>query len=415
MTQTYDVVIIGAGAAGIAAARRLAATNLSILVLEAGPRVGGRAHTETVRSMPLDHGCGWLHSAERNVWREVAEASGFAVERTQNAWGDQFHDLGFAPADQEQAWRAFEAWSARLTSAPPPSDIAADALEPAGRWNPYIQAISGYINGVGLGEVSVADYLAYDKAASDNNWRVRAGYGTLVAASLPAVPVRLATPVRAIDHGGRVLRIETSSGSVQCLAAIVTVSTAVLAAIGFRPSIDAHLHAAASLPLGIANKVFLAIDGASPFEPDSHVIGNPQLAETGGYSIRPLGRQVIECFFGGPGARLVETEGLDAAIAFAKNELAGLFGADVRRCLTGIAATNWGQTDWIGGSYSHALPGQAAARALLARPVEGRLLFAGEATHPSDFSTAHGAYESGVRAAEEAIAGLAGSRHRLVG
>jgi monoamine oxidase len=417
MTQTHDVVIIGAGAAGIAAARQLAATNLSVLVLEASGRLAGRAHTKTIGGIPMDLGCGWLHSAERNAWRDLAEARGFEVVRTQNAWGDQFQDLGFPPQDQEQAGQAFAAWSARLTSDPPPSDIAADALEPGGRWNAYIQAISGYINGVGLGTVSVADYLAYDNAASDNNWRVRAGYGTLVAASLPAVPLRLATPVTAIDHTGRLLRIETAGGTIACHAAIVTVSTNVLAAGGirFRPAIDEHVHAAACLPLGLANKVFLAIDRPSPFEPDSHVIGNPHLAETGGYSIRPLGRDVIECYFGGPGAQLVERAGLEAAIGFAKDELAALFGADVRRCLRGLAASNWGQTDWIGGSYSHALPGEAAARALLAQPVDGRLLFAGEATHATDFSTAHGAYQSGVRAAEQAIARLAESRHRLVG
>jgi monoamine oxidase len=417
MTQTYDVAIIGAGAAGIAAARHLAATSLSVLVLEASGRLGGRAHTETIRGIPMDLGCGWLHSAERNVWREIAEASGLAVERTPNAWGNQFGNLGFSPEEQQQAWQAFGAWSARLETDPPPSDIAADALEPGGRWNATIEAISGYINGVGLAEVSVADYLAYDTAASDNNWRVRAGYGALVAASLPAVPVRLATPVTEIDHTGRLLRIETAGGTIACHAAIVTVSTNVLAGGGirFRPSLDAHLHAAACLPLGLANKVFLAIDGPSPFEPDSHVMGNPYLAETGGYSIRPLGRDVIECYFGGPGAQLVERAGLEAAIGFAKDELAALFGADVRRCLRALAVSNWGQADWIGGSYSHALPGQSGARALLAQPVEGRLLFAGEATHAFDFSTAHGAYASGVRAAEQAIAGLAGSRHRLVG
>jgi monoamine oxidase len=64
----------------------------------------------------------------------------------------------------------------------------------------------------------------------------------------------------------------------------------------------------------------------------------------------------------------------------------------------------------VGGAYSHALPGHAAARKDLALPFEERLLVAGEAIHPDDFSTAHGAYESGRRAAEEAIAALA--RHQ---
>jgi len=69
-------------------------------------------------------------------------------------------------------------------------------------------------------------------------------------------------------------------------------------------------------------------------------------------------------------------------------------------------ASGWSRMSRIGGAYSYALPGHAAARAALARPFEQRLFFAGEATSPQDFSTAHGAHDSGVRAAEEALAAL---------
>ena len=87
--------------------------------------------------------------------------------------------------------------------------------------------------------------------------------------------------------------------------------------------------------------------------------------------------------------------------------LAALFGSEIRRYLRPLITTDWTRTSYIGGAYSYALPGQAGARAMLARPFEGRLFFAGEATHAFDFSTAHGAHDSGVRAAEEAIAALA--------
>jgi monoamine oxidase len=83
-----------------------------------------------------------------------------------------------------------------------------------------------------------------------------------------------------------------------------------------------------------------------------------------------------------------------------------LFGSSARRCLQPLVASDWAHTPSIGGGYSHALPGQADARVALARPFDDRLFFAGEATHTSDFSTAHGGYESGVRAAEEAINAL---------
>jgi monoamine oxidase len=115
---------------------------------------------------------------------------------------------------------------------------------------------------------------------------------------------------------------------------------------------------------------------------------------------------VIECFLGGAGAQVVAEEGPGAGFAHATEELAALFGANARRSLKPLVGSNWTRTQWIGGGYSHALPRRRAARADLARSFDDKIFFAGEATHPFDFSTAHGAHDSGVRAAEEAIAAL---------
>ena len=160
------------------------------------------------------------------------------------------------------------------------------------------------------------------------------------------------------------------------------------------------------LPLGRNEKLFFEIAGGGGFAPESHVHGNPRDVRAGSYYIRPFGRPVIECFFGGAGAQIVAEEGLVAAFAHATEELAALFGAGVRRSLKPLAGSDWTRTGWIGGGYSHALPGCRAARSVLARPFDGRIFFAGEATHLHDFSTAHGAHDSGVRAAEEVIAAL---------
>jgi monoamine oxidase len=124
------------------------------------------------------------------------------------------------------------------------------------------------------------------------------------------------------------------------------------------------------------------------------------------YQVRPLGRPVVRCFFGGRFAAQLECDGIAAMAAFAANELAGLFGSDIRRQLRPLAASAWRADPFARGSYSYARPGHADDRALLAAPVDDRLFFAGEATSPNFFSTAHGAYESGLRAAEEARASL---------
>jgi monoamine oxidase len=413
MSAEADVVVVGAGAAGIAAMRWLAATGVSSMMLEATARVGGRAWTSDVAGMPLDLGCGWLHSADRNPWTRIAEAGGFAVDR-RAPWGWQYQDAGFSQTEQAAARHAYAVWRQRMESTPPLSDRAADALEPEGEWNAYLEAISGFMNGAGLEHVSVADYTAYDAASTGRNWRTPAGYGALIAASLPhPIDLRLSTPVQSVELDGRGVEATTPVGAIRARAAILTVSTAVLAggAIRLPPGLDPWRHAAACLPLGRDEKLFLEIVGENSFAPETRVIGNPRDRLTGVYHIRPFGRPVIECFIGGEAAQMVEKNGPAAGFARAIDQLAGLFGSNVRASLRPLVASNWGRTTYVGGAYSHALPGRAAARKDLALPFDERLFFAGEATHPCDFSTAHGAYESGVRAAEEALAVLA--RHPI--
>jgi monoamine oxidase len=408
MRDHYDVVIVGGGAAGIGAARTLAGRQVSTLLLEASSRLGGRAHTQAVQGMPLDLGCGWLHSADRNAWTGIAEAAGLAVDRRTPAWGMQYRDLGFSPADQDGAGDALAEWRNRMTAGPA-SDRAADALTPGCRWNDYIAAITGFISGVAPEDISAADYLAYDEASTDCNWRVPSGYGALVAGSLPSdIDTRLSTPVERVSLDGNAVLLRTAAGAVSAGVVIMTVSTAVLAgdAIRLPAGLDPWREAARHLPLGRNEKAFLGIDGDSPFVEETQVLGSPGSRRSAGHYIRPFGWPVIECFLGGDSARVVETDGADAVFGQAIDELAGLFGNDVRRLLQPLIVSQWAGDPYVGGGYSCALPGHAGARALLARPYEDRIFFAGEATNATDFTTAHGAHDSGVRAAGEAIAAL---------
>jgi monoamine oxidase len=216
------------------------------------------------------------------------------------------------------------------------------------------------------------------------------------------------TSVEALKLDERRVAVVTGRGVLRAQAVIVTVSTNVLAgeAVAWPSAFDAWRQAAGRLPLGNNEKLFLEIVGPSPFEAESHVIGDPRDPATGSYYISPLGMPVIECFLGGTGARTAAKEGTQAAFARATEQLASLFGQSVRRNLRPLISSNWTLTPSIGGAYSHALPGEADARLALARPLDRRVFFAGEATHITDFSTAHGAYQSGVRAAEELSAVL---------
>jgi len=160
------------------------------------------------------------------------------------------------------------------------------------------------------------------------------------------------------------------------------------------------------LPLGRVDKLFLQMAHAEAVPSESHLVGDPHSALTGSYYLRPLGRPVIECFFGGIAARAMEEAGDRGRNAFAIAELGKLLGSDFARGLKPITGSWWHREATIGGAYSHALPGHADKRALLARPVGERLLFAGEACSPHDFSTAHGAWATGLAAAESVDAML---------
>ncbi len=407
MSDQLDVAIVGAGAAGIAAARQLASRGRSVLLIEALPRLGGRAHTRLIAGMPLDLGCGWLHSAERNPLAKLADASGEILDRSQSAWHKQLCNLGISVGDQREAWRAYERFGEQLRTDPPQSDCAADALGAGDRWRSFIDGLSSFMNGAELDRLSVADFLAYDDAASERNWRLPGGYGAFIASLGRKLPVALGKEVKSISHG-RNVTLDTDAGPIVARAAIVTIPTSVLARRGIRftPEVDDHLHAASGLPLGLANKVFLSIADPDSVPPESHLLGRLDRAATGSHYIRPLGRPVIETFLGGANAQALEDGGEAAATAFAIDELRGLLGADFARGLKPLAVTRWAHAPTIGGSYSHALPGRANARAELRSPVSERLCFAGEACSAADFSTVHGAWESGMAAADWIEQGL---------
>jgi monoamine oxidase len=405
-----DVAVVGAGAAGIGAARRLGeAATVSAVVLEARERVGGRVHTVAPAGFPLDRGAEWLHSADRNPLSPIARRLGFSVHQRPPEWTTRLRRSG-ETTEAEADWiaaREVQARARRKAATEPADRPLASLLVSGGRWNALLDATSSWGNGAELDRVSVKDYVRYED--SGVNWRLREGYGRLFETLAEGQPVALGTGVRRIDHRGRAIKLETTRGTVAAARVIVTVPTSILAAeaLRFDPPLPDKAAAASGLPLGVDDKLFISLAGRLPgIDHDAYLVGSTTSRETMSYQVRPFDRPAIYCFFGGRWATALEREGEAAMFSFAAGELARLFGNDIRRQLAPLASTAWLADPWARGSYSYALPGHADDRKMLAAPVDQRLFFAGEACSPNFFSTAHGAYLTGVAAAEAALASL---------
>jgi monoamine oxidase len=408
LPSEVDVAIIGAGAAGLGAARALENIGLSVIVLEARDRIGGRAHTIVpAPGIVFDLGCGWLHSADKNSFAGIADQLSFAIDKTRPPWREQSFDAGFPLAERTDFMATLDAFydRAEVAAESDEDSPASRYLEPGNRWNPMIDALSTYINGCELDHVSIHDMDAYED--SEINWRVPRGYGALITAYGRPCPRALNTRVWRIDHSGARIRIETSKGTLTAAKVIVTVPTNLIAneSIRFHPELPAKVDAARGLPLGVDDKVMLALEDTERALPkDGNLRGATMRAKMGSYHLRPFGAPCIEGFFGGTFARELEDAGDGAFAATAIDEIVALLGSDYRRKLKPLVESRWAHDPFAMGAYSHALPGHAEARAVLATPVEGRLFFAGEATSPNFFSTAHGARDSGERAAREVMA-----------
>ncbi len=209
-----------------------------------------------------------------------------------------------------------------------------------------------------------------------------------------------------IDHAGKRLKIETARGVMTADQVIITLPTSILGdkEFLFAPALPQKTEAARGLPLGLDNKLFLSLDKAEEFDKDTRIFGSTDRAEIAMFHMRPFGRPQIEVYFGGRNAWRLEEGGDAAYFDFAQADLVRLLGSAFKQRVKLLRLHRWGADPFARGAYSYALPGKVDCRATLAAPVDDRLFFAGEACSKHDFSTAHGAYLTGVAAADEVIA-----------
>lgn len=408
---TVDVAIIGAGAAGLGAAKALQSVGKSFVVLEAMRRSGGRAWTDAQTfGVPVDWGCHWLHSAPVNPMRRYADELGVAYLSRDVPL--QFAEHGRLLGEVEgkvmegMLHRLFEtALSAGAQGQDVPVSDVVDSGSPA---YPLFEAGIQAAWGFAPAQISALDAARYRD--TDENWAVVDGFGALVQQVAAGVPVSLETEVSQVILQGDGVRLVTNHGPIDARTVIVSVSTNVLArgTIDFQPALpDWKLEAANAVPCGSDNKVVLQLDSRHlGIEEHSSVMIPYAGAPWFHVQVRPFDRDIVSIYMGGPLSAELEEAGKEAAIEVGVQAMIDAFGSGIAPRIGKRAASAWGKEPTILGAYGAARPGQANRRQDLARPVEGRIFFAGEATHPEFFSTCHGAWMSGERAAEEAAAAL---------
>lgn len=414
MTIEVDIAVVGAGAAGLAAATRLQRAGVSFRVLEARPVSGGRAWTDThtFPGIAFDRGCHWLHSASINPLREAADKLGLAYLR-QADWGDRriFENGRWVDTKADGTWdRSFDtAIGAIMEMGRAGRDLA--AAEAVDQGLPYMAAIRHVWTLMSSGEleqVSALDSARYRD--TEENYPVAEGLGALVQRLAAGVPVELGVPVTGIDGSGKGVAIATPKGTLKAKAVVVTASTNVLAhgGIRFTPGLPAEIgEALHAVPIGCAEKVAFLLDKPLEDVPANSFTTVMVEGETAvNFYLSPFGRPLAVAFLGGDHGRALTEAGEAAMVDFARERFLAAFGADVGRRIRGVTTTGWAVDPYIRGGYSHARPGKAHMRPRLTEPFSDRIFLAGEATSTDFFSTAHGAHLTGIRAAERALGAI---------
>jgi monoamine oxidase len=411
MQSEPDVVIVGAGAAGLSAAKELARLGLTYTVVEGSHRIGGRAYSEEIApGVWFDLGCAWLVGASDNPFVPIADELGITLGKDKSGefllQNHRFQRNGEPLNDDQRAGclRYYEdSHRAIATAAEQGRDVAiSDVINMDHEFSAPLLGGIASAWGLDIDQVSTADFAS---AKGELGYPVLDGYGNLVATWGADVAVSLNTRVEQIDWSGHGVTVETAKGAIMGRTVLSTVSTGILASgeILFTPNLpDWKTEAIYNLPMGTENKMGVHFD-TDVFGPDGrgHYSSWNGDGSTAKVDASVMGLNSAHVFVGGRFGIWLEKQGQQACHDFAVDRVADIFGNDIRKHVRRSIVTAWSTEPWTRGSWACARPGQAFQRANLALPIDDRLFFAGEATVYGGQGTCHGAYQSGIRAAKE--------------
>ncbi len=429
-SDIYDAIIIGAGAAGIGAARTLVRGGARVLVLEARDRVGGRAACDnTTFPIPVDLGGQWFHQGPANSLLAIAQQEGYAVvhdnapriiydkNKPLDATDPRVLEFGVVAAGMiDTIHTAGGAVAGGSIPDHPASDVIGDF-----KISDYFKMASTIANPFShtMDELSVLDFTNfYDKSllpvgsGLGDEFLIPTGMGNFITDLADGMPVMLSTPVKEIlwnQPWG--VQITTMSDAVlRAKTVIVTASMGVLAHgdLKFSPALDpAYSKAFHELKMETLCKVFLQ------FKPEVKLnlpnINCMSLQLTTNSEVpfinAPLwGENIAMMLLTGKLAETVESKSEDEIIDYTIETMRSIFGDQIKReNVLAKSHHSWFKDKWSRGCTSYASPGGVAHRQTLGRPIKNQVFFAGEAVSLYAHSSLHGAYETGAGAARQIL------------
>lgn len=412
LPREADIVVIGAGAAGIAAARRITAAGRKVIVVEASDQIGGRCLTDTTSfEAPFDRGARWLHNPDSNAMIKLAHAANVELYQTPGGQKIRIGRRNARAGETEEFLATLVRANRAIDDAGRRSDLSCAAALPKdlADWAGTTEFVLGaYGTGKDLKDLSAADQFRAQDRTTEN--AVRPGLGALIGKLGDGLPVVLSTPATRVTWSGRDIGVDTAAGRIAARAIIVTVSSNVLAsgAIKFTPELPKRqTDAAAKLSLGSTDRIALWMPG-NPLGlgRDELMIEQSTTTRTASLLANVGGSSLCTVDVAGSFGRDLSAQGEAAMVAFAVEWLTSLYGSDIARTVKKSSATRWNAAPFVQGAMSAAVPGGQFARRALIEPM-GNLFIAGEATHETLWGTVDGAWESGERAADAALAKLA--------